>query len=248
MKRRAILCVVLGVLLQLAAGCALIPNIAGRTEPKEPSVTNAYLSMNKKEFKDEHFRDKYDHYFSSYSTSRACVERNRIIYNLLAVCDIYHEDYVVQLRNGKAGKDMLTDFITLGLNAAGAVTGGEAVKGILAATSAGVVGANAAIDKDYLSNLTIQTIHTQMTASKIAVFTDIKRGMQTTNSATCLADYPLEQGLRDVFRYYQAGTLTQALTDMSQTTADAKTSNKTALDAVMNVQAPGAAGGKGAKP
>ncbi len=208
--------VVLAMLLTLP-GCSEL-RFMWTTEPATPLITKSVDLIDAKfasvdQYGNEIYRARYDHYFANFSTARAKTERNKIMFEMMVSIDNQHQLYMTEFRNSKARKDVLTDFVVLGLNAAGAVTGGEAIKSILSATSAGVVGASTSIDKEYLANLTIQAIDSQMSANIINARNTIIQKM-----ANPVEQYPLEAALQDVLIYYQAGTLTQALTDMAAST------------------------------
>jgi hypothetical protein len=206
--------------LLATVGCSTINDNVHPTRPGEPPI-----DLISKERKDPYtkipltYRNKYDEALNQSSRSdKAKFERNKIVYDLLGMIDTEHAKFMNDIKNSVAGKNILADFFVLGLNAAGAVTGGEAIKTILAVTSGAVVGANSSIDKNEFANNTINSIYCQMMASKLKIETKIMTALKLNTT-----EYPLEAALRDVWHYYLAGTLLQAVADLTQTTATKKT-------------------------
>jgi hypothetical protein len=220
--------------LVFTLGCASFKEQTHPTMPAAPPID--LISKERiKPYMDESYRAKYDTAMAELpiNQDKAKAERNKIVYELLGMIDRTHATFMNSLRDDVAAKNILTDFFVLGLNAAGTVMGGEALKSILSVTSAGVVGANASIDKNFFANNTIESLYNQMRTSKEELETTITNGIKKTS----IYDYPLEAALRDVWQYYLAGTLLQAVTDLAQTTGSEKTKADQKLTTAKNPQA-----------
>jgi hypothetical protein len=144
-------------------------------------------------------------YTNAASADRARV-RNQILSDLMAIIDYNYHQYEWALRDDSSIKDTSVDIVTLGLTAAATASGAEQVKTILSATAAGVIGANASIDKNVFKNNTIQVLQLQMRSLRAEREEQLIRGMGKPD-----ADYPLQAGIRDIVAYYYAGSITGAL-------------------------------------
>ncbi len=140
--------------------------------------------------------------------------RNRVLYELMGIFDDYYYKNTVNIRDGVVGKNLLVSFSGIATSFAAALAGGEQIKTVLSAISGGLQTINGTFDKEALLNTSVQALRFQMDASRAVVAAGIIEAMDKN-----LADYPLEAGLRDLIRYYDAGTVTSALTALAQTTA-----------------------------
>jgi hypothetical protein len=153
--------------------------------------------------------------------------RNEVISQRLRAIDIRFMMFTQALNKEVNAAQLITDFAVLGLGGAGAVAGGASTKAILAAISAGLTGAKLATDKAFYAQKTLPALVAQMEASRTAQLLVLRAGMKQSTS-----DYPLATGLHDTDRYFTAGTLPQAITDIS-VAAGAKT--EAASNAIRNL-------------
>jgi hypothetical protein len=123
-----------------------------------------------------------------------------------------------------------------------ATAGGATTKAALGAASAGVIGANAAINKDLYYQKTIPALLTQMEAERLKALASILAGIKQSD-----ADYPLMQAYIDLNAYRTAGSIPAAVAGITQNAGNAKDeaqkaitiqrgSAKAQLAALINVQ------------
>ena len=138
-------------------------------------------------------------------TSRAC--RNKIISAGMLVIDINFSDFEKQLFKENREASFVTTVATLGLTAAGAMTG----TAVLSAISTGLIGSKAAFDSEVLMDKAILAIHTQMRAQRYFVAARLRRGFKENTT-----DYPLALAIVDIEAYYNAGTLLTAFIEITE--------------------------------
>lgn len=152
--------------------------------------------------------------------------RNQILNDLMGMIDYNYYEFEGNLRGDKTVQEMSADIATLGLTAAATVMGGAETKTILSAIATGVVGVNSTIDKEVFQSNTVQAIQLQMRSRRAAIEINLNAGMGKN-----IQKYPLQNGIRDVVAYYNAGSLTDALIGLVQSSGNNAQSNKTAADA-----------------
>lgn len=161
-------------------------------------------------------------------TADSVEDRNRKIRQLIYLIDRHYEAWEKQIFDRKAGADFVGTISVLGLNAAGALTGGAEAKAILAAISGGIVGTKSAVDKDILQGQNTLAIISKMRELRSAKLTPLLAGMKTQS----LAEYPMEEAILDLGEYYNAGTITVALQDIIATSSNEKKKNDQANKSV----------------
>lgn len=152
--------------------------------------------------------------------------RDELVYALLDWIDEYQENYKIHIHTARAFENIASDFAVLGLNAAGAVVGGESIKSILAAASAAVTGASLSIDENFFFEKTTSAIVNQMDALRSAKKTDI---LHRLNEPQGIAKYPLPAAEHDLLEYFYAGSLVNALTAIADDAAEKKIENAAKL-------------------
>src|SRR5581483_467505 len=145
---------------------------------------------------------------SGYSNS----VRNRILYELMGMVDDYYYRYTFELRADISGKNIFTDTLGLGTSLASTAAGAKELKTVLSAISTAAQGVSKSIDSNVLLGNTIQAVRLQMDAARADIATEMIKKMKEQGTT----EYPLEAGLRDIIRYYDAGTLTSGLANLSK--------------------------------
>lgn len=153
-----------------------------------------------------YFKTAYD----SSSGDEQQVIRNRILFELMGMIDDYYYRYTVSLRGDVIGKNLFASLAGIGTTFAATLAGGEQIKTVLAAISTGIQTFNTAVDKEIFLNQTMQAIRFQMDANRQTIAADMFEKMKAST-----VGYPIEAGLRDIIAYYDAGTVTSALTAIS---------------------------------
>jgi hypothetical protein len=140
-------------------------------------------------------------------TAVVIAERNAYIGAIQAKIDESYDNFKASLYAGHAYLTVGTDLAVLGLSGAGSVIADTAIKSILAATSAGVVGSTASIDKQVLNQQNTLAIIATMDAQRATENAII---VQQEKNAS-ITEYPLETALLDLRAYYVQGTVLAAL-------------------------------------
>ena len=146
--------------------------------------------------------------------------RNQVLTELTWLVDA---DYYRRKNNlflNRAQFNLLTDLLVLGTTTAGTLTGGESIKTILSATSAGIVGARTSVDANIFRDKTSEALIGKMDAMRDNKKVEIINSMELD-----VAHYPLEEGIQDVHALYDRGTVVSAIVELSK---DAATSAETA--------------------
>ena len=162
------------------------------------------------------FKDAYEAAASDAAARRGV--RNRILYELMGAVDDHYFRYTRQLRAGMAGKGVFSDSLGIATSLASTAAGGQQLKTVLSAISTGVQGVSQSIDANALMGSTVEAIRLQMDATRAAVGAEMITKMGQTDG-----DYPLEAGLRDIIRYYDAGTVTSGVAGLSRASGKQKT-------------------------
>ncbi len=200
--------------LVVLAGCA--PLLGYPKDPEDTDVTLANLQPYFSVAKDV----EYAH---ADSTSRAQL-RNEIIFARLRAYDINFADFEKRLYGDGNGVSLGSDLVGLVLAGFTATTGGAATKAALGAASAGVIGANTAINKDLYYEKTIPALLAQMEADRLLAKAPIIAGLKLAD-----ADYPLVQAYIDLDAYKNAGSIPAAINAINKDTGNAKDKAQDAL-------------------
>jgi len=155
------------------------------------------------------FKDQYNN--SPNEDARKEI-RNRIMYELMGMVDDYYFRYTFELRRDISSKGVLADTAGIATSLAATAVGANDIKTVLSAISTGVQGFSKSIDSNVLLGNTVQAIRLQMDATRADIATEIITNLKTESCT----DYPLEAGLRDIIRYYDAGTLTSGLATLAK--------------------------------
>lgn len=194
MKTLRIKCLLLMIVLISVSGCASFSGYPDR----EISMEDVIPVLKREEVvkcMDEQDKDK----------GISC--RNKIIAAGMLVIDINFSDFEKKLFKENREASFVTTVATLGLTAAGAMTG----TAVLSAISTGLIGAKAAFDSEVLMDKAILAIHTQMRAQRNYVAARLRRGFKENTT-----DYPLALAIIDIEAYYNAGTLLTAFIEITE--------------------------------
>ena len=147
--------------------------------------------------------------------------RNEIITRRMYAIDVQYTQYENALtREGQEiGFGALT--AATGLSTAATLVIPAATKTILSAAATGVLATKGHYDSEVLLAQTVRTIQKQMRSSRNSIATSISGKM-----AQNVTDYPLWAALSDVEDYYNAGTLTTGVVDVSTTVGIQETATK----------------------
>lgn len=149
-------------------------------------------------------------YNSITDPSAAALYRNNIVTARIFAIDANFHEFVRQLTTQQNLSNVGVDWAAIGLASAGAVVGSSQTKAILAAISAGILGAKSSVDKDLFYNKTIAALVTLMEGQRKIVLSQIYSGLRKGPG-----DYTVYQALADLDNYYNAGTINGAFVGLT---------------------------------
>jgi hypothetical protein len=198
----------LGLILTsaLLGGCYSAENVSGYKRPYDFGSKK----VRKHNYGSINFRSAYDSFIKETNYAMARIERDQILYELMAIIEAEHGEYERSMIFRKSTADMVFDFLELGLSGAGAVTGGAETKAILAAIATGTKGAEISVNRRVFHDQAVEAIQAQMRAAQKSRKAQIIESIQKTN----VVEYPLDLGLSDVVEFYYDGTLARAFQSM----------------------------------
>jgi hypothetical protein len=159
----------------------------------------------------------------------AKVERNAIVYHLIAQIDLAYGAFELSLSTRRAGAQTAGDAAQLGVTAAATVVGATAVKDILTATATALQGTTISFDKNFFEQKTTEALISQMRATRKTQQAQMLLSLANRD----VVSYPLESAWVDVTNYYYAGTISSALVDMaSKAGGDAVTADQNLKETV----------------
>jgi len=153
--------------------------------------------------------------------------RNMIIRRLMRLDDESFNTWSQNLYGARSVGSSIADFAQGLMGAFAAATGGSTAQS-LGLAIAGVSGARSAVDKNIFLQQTADALIAKMQENRAKVDAQISQYLRQNT-----ADYPLEQGLRDIIRYYEAGTLATASQSLQ---ADAKVAQRGAQGVVESMK------------
>jgi hypothetical protein len=196
----------------LLASCSLQNHIAGRPiRPQyfedvsaydQPAVfkalEEAYENATASETEKQRARDKYVRW-------------------ALRVFDARYQAFLDDLAKTRKGFDAGADIVAIALGTASVLFTPVDTKSILAGLAVATTGSKIAINKAYFYEQTLPVIIQQMESDRQVVLADIQGGIRQPPDR-----YRLEDALRDLTRYYNAGTIDGALIAIQQHAAEGK--------------------------
>jgi hypothetical protein len=140
--------------------------------------------------------------------------RNQILTELIYLVDQNYYTFENHFYGTQATFSTAADAATLGLTAAGSVTGTTELKSILSATATGVTGLRSSVEKNFFDQQSRAAVVTKMRALRATQLATIQDENHMKAGVTA---YGLEAGISDVGTYYDAGTVVAALQSIAQT-------------------------------
>lgn len=127
--------------------------------------------------------------------------RNEFISGRLALINLHYIVFIREFAASKAQLDTALDIMQLGVDLTITVVGGESVKALLGAASAGITGTRVSINKNFFFEETVPALITAMNAARKEALFPILRGIEADLTA-----YKFATALSDLDAYYFAGT------------------------------------------
>jgi hypothetical protein len=146
--------------------------------------------------------------------------RNELMHIGILLIDENYNQFENDLFVGRARENIGADIIELGLSAATGISNGERVKTILGIAGTAFKGGRKSIDANLFRERSTEVIAQKMRGSRAKVLQTIYQGLGLP-----VDRYPLGAGLDDLINYLYAGSINNALLELSQDTgADTKQS------------------------
>jgi hypothetical protein len=137
--------------------------------------------------------------------------RDEFIEIRAGIIDRHYSAFKLQIYSQRVGANVGVDIATLGLNAIGASVSGAGTKTTLHALSGGLIGSKASVDKNVYFDRTLPALLTQMDGLRAqARLRLLDRMLLDTDR------YPMVQAAADLEDYYSAGTITGAITGITE--------------------------------
>jgi len=140
--------------------------------------------------------------------------RDKYARKMIAVVDKRYNDFLDDLISQRKGFDASTDITAISLDTASVLFTPTTTKSILAGLAALTTAGKTVVSKVYFYEQTLPALVSQMEADRQAVLADIVEGLSAGVDI-----YPLHQTLRDLNRYYTAGTIDGAVTGIQKQSA-----------------------------
>jgi hypothetical protein len=216
--RKAAILAAMGAAL-LVSGCASVDGYPNRLEYSEQYVAEVapYASPG-----------VVQRYNGTTDVTTATLLRNNTVTARIFSIDANFHQFVRDLTTQQNLSTIGVDWAAIGLASAGAVVGSAQTKAILAAISAGLLGAKASVDKDVFYNKTIPALITLMEGQRKIVLARIYVGLKKG-----VTDYTLYQALADLDDYYNAGTINGALVGLTTTAGAASLDGSSQIAAAL---------------
>jgi hypothetical protein len=175
---------------------------------------------------------KFDTDYAAYNTAvndekfeLAKLRRNEMIFQLKRNIDANYLEFENGLFIGKATSNILFDITELGAALAGTISNGERAKTIISSSLSMFKGSRKSAEINLFREKTTESLIQTMRASRSKRETKINIGLRNT-----VADYTLEESLGDLIDYFYAGSLSNALVELSQQAADKANDAKNEAD------------------
>lgn len=139
--------------------------------------------------------------------------RDRVLFEVLAEIDDDYFQFEKQLTVAEGASNVIWDWIDIGLDATAAAITPVSTKTILSTIAVGVEGARLSVDKNAFRQQTHELIRLSMRAERQGILNEIYLRLER-DRADDEFRYSLEEVLRDLARYYYAGSVGAALDRM----------------------------------
>jgi hypothetical protein len=153
--------------------------------------------------------------------------RDMLVLSRVHAYDIEADEFEKSLFANGNGLSTASDLVVLVLNGVGATTGGAAAKSALAAASAGVVGAQGVVNKDLYYQRTLPALVAQIEANRAKAKLTIFSGLTQED-----AKYSLLRADLDLQALKKAGSIPEAISNITQDAANANDAAQAKIDAL----------------
>lgn len=153
--------------------------------------------------------------------------RNTIVQAMLAAIDLRYAEFEVSLLDADRYGNFGATVGTLGLTAAGSLSGGGTARALSAAAAA-LTGTREAFDRNALFQQTVLSLQAAMQGRRNEIAIRIREGLRRH-----APEYPLGAAFSDLFAYFRAGTLVGALVGTAESVAERSRDSRRRLSATV---------------
>ena len=151
--------------------------------------------------------------------------RDKVIFARIRAIDIHYNIFIQGLSKGGKQIGIGTDAISLLLDGLNVVSTVTSVKTILTAADVAVKGVKTSVDKNSYYDSTLNALIAQMNATRQTVLADIYAGLEKGTN-----QYSLFESLLDMERYFQAGTIVGAVSEVNKSAGQTKAAADKKID------------------
>jgi hypothetical protein len=211
----------LGIVV-FATGCPKYrPSVNFENENSFRGKLNAHLAAEQKRY--QCFRDGMNYSDGepptctgtvSDGSARAKAVRDELVFDALSYIDDAYGDFKNDLAAGRDKINFVADLVELGTSAAVGITKGERPLQILGIGLTAFRGGRRSADVNFYRDQSTPILISKMNGNRARV-----RALIMENKRKDIEAYPIGEALADVVEYYNAGTLIEAFTKLSEDTA-----------------------------
>lgn len=140
--------------------------------------------------------------------------RDQIVVRLKRNIDAFYHDFERDLFYHRATSNIAADFVELAAAGATGITNGERAKSIMAIALTAFKGGRKSIDQNFFQEQTTKVLISAMRAARSSIEAAI-----TEKRSAGVQAYSLDDALGDLVRYFYAGTLQNALQELTEQTS-----------------------------
>lgn len=163
------------------------------------------------------------------STVLRSTQRDKIAYIFLTLIKHYHDGTTDDVYELTAAISTSFDLFSMAMGGLGAATGTASEKSVYSALAAFGVGARGSLSKNILAEQTTHAILQQMEAMRLSQESLIRRNLKNFDDQR----YPLHAALTDLFDYYTAGSVKDAVSELAKSAQTAKDRAQKELEKAM---------------
>lgn len=178
-------------------------------------------------------RDWYDQYNAATTPADRTAWRNRIAFTFLTLIKHYHEGTTDDLYELTATISSGFDLFSMVMGTLGGVTGDAEQKSIYAALAALGIGTRASLSRNILAEQTTSAILQQMDAMRLEQEARVRTALAAPDSR-----YSLAAALTDLYDYYTAGSVKDAVAELAKSAQQSKDRALARRDAAMHTAEP----------
>ena len=178
----------------------------------------------------ELFRDEYRKLLAKgddASVTQALILRSDVVYDLLSISDALYQDFKDNLFAGRANFDSFVDVLNLLLTGVAAALNSSNVdaKTSLAAAATFLQGTKQSVDKNFFASQTLSALIVSMDGERAR----IRANLITQLSQASPSEFTLGRAIVEVQQYHRAGSIINAIVQISQATGEQSNANQKQL-------------------